>query len=283
MNRSITCTLIAATAMSANAQMFKPSSNDQLQAGKEYADQIRKKEKILPDSDPRVQLLRQLGKQLLDTRTDAERKKEPWQFTFDVIDSKEVNAFAVPGGPIFFFTGLIDRMTTVDELAGVLGHELIHIRREHWASAVNSQQEKQAGLLILGSIFGFNRETMEIAQIIKTVGFDLSNGRGQERESDDYGFRMTVAAGYNPEGMAKVFEMFRAMKGSGGNPEFLSTHPDDKNRINNIRKWSADYLKAKKLKAYPSLRPLPFETEAMKKAKAPSTGTPKASGTSKKA
>ena len=264
----------------ASAQMFKPSKADQIKAGTEYAAEIRKKEKILPDSDPRVKLLRQLGQQILETRTAAEKKSEPWKFTFDVIESKEVNAFAVPGGPVFFFTGLIDKFQTIDEMAGVLGHEIIHVRREHWASAVNSAQEKEAGLLILGSLFGVKREQMTVLQAIKQVGVDVANGRGQEKESDEYGFRSVVSAGYNPEGMAKVFEMFRALKGSGSTPEFLSTHPDDANRINKIRALAADTLKRNPGKAYPALRPLPFETEAMRQAKLPKGGTTKPGGQS---
>ena len=258
-----------------SAQMFKPSKAEQIQAGQQYAAEIRKKEKILPDNDPRVVLLRQLGQQILDTRTASEKKNEPWKFTFDVIESKEVNAFAVPGGPIFFFTGLIDKFQTVDEMAGVLGHEIIHIRREHWASAVNSSQEKEAGLILLGSIFGVKRQQMTVLQAIKQIGVDVANGRGQERESDEYGFRHVVQAGYNPEGMAKVFEMFRALKGSGSSPEFLSTHPDDANRINKIRALAADTLKKNPGKTFPPLKPLPFETEAMKQAKLPTGGTTK--------
>ena len=168
-------------ASGACAQMFKPSKPEQIKAGAEYAAEIRKKEKILPDNDPRVILLRQVGQQILDTRTAAEKTNEPWKFTFDVIDSKEVNAFAVPGGPVFFFTGLIDKFQTIDELAGVMAHEIIHIRREHWASAVNSAQEKEAGLIFLGSIFGVKQQQMTIWQAIKQVGLDVANGRGQER------------------------------------------------------------------------------------------------------
>jgi hypothetical protein len=71
----------------ANAQ-FKPSKADQIKAGKEYAIKIRKENKVLPDTDPRVKLLRQIGQRFLNARTPEEIKKEPWEFTFDVIDSK---------------------------------------------------------------------------------------------------------------------------------------------------------------------------------------------------
>jgi beta-barrel assembly-enhancing protease len=262
----------------ANSQMFRPSKPDQLKAGKEYADKIRAESKILPATDVRVKLLRDLGTKLLATRTPAEIKREPWEFTFDVIDSKEVNAFAVPGGPIFFFTGLIDKMKTVDELAGVLGHEIIHVRREHWASSVNSAQEKSAILTGLGSIFGLSRDTMTIVDAVRQFGLDMPNGRGQERESDTFGFDSIVKAGFNPEGMALVFETFRSLKGSGSSPEFLSTHPDDKSRIDNIRRRVVEMGKAKTPVIFPALRPLPFETEAMRLAKNPPKVEPKKPG-----
>lgn len=254
----------------ANAQMFKPSKNDQIKAGKEYAAKVRKENKVLPSTDPRVRLIREIGQRLLDARTPAEKQKEPWEFTFDVIDSKEVNAFAIPGGPVFFFTGLIDKLTTVDEIAGVMGHELIHVRREHWASAVNSSQEKDAGILVLGAIFGVSRQNLSIVQAIKQYGYDLGNSRGQEKESDQYGFDSVLKAGYNPQGMIMVFEMFRKVKGSGGSVEFLSTHPDDKNRISAMQKKLDDYKK--KGQPIPALKPLPFETPAMRNGGATKNG-----------
>lgn len=272
--------VLAGLVSGASAQMFKPSKAEQIKAGAEYAAELRKKEKILPDNDPRVVLLRQVGQQILSTRSAAEKKTEPWVFTFDVIDSKEVNAFAIPGGPIFFYTGLIDKFQTIDELAGVMGHEIIHIRREHWASAVNSAQEKEAGLAILGAIFGVKQQQMTVLQAMKQIGVDVANGRGQERESDEYGFRHVVQAGYNPEGMARVFEMFRAMKGAGSGPEWLSTHPDDVNRIKKIRTLATDTLKKNPGRSYPAMRPLPFETEAMRQAKLPKGGTTKPGGQS---
>lgn len=251
-----------------NAQ-FKPSKADQIKAGKEYAIKIRKENKVLPDTDPRVRLLRLVGQRYLNARTPEEIKKEPWEFTFDVIDSKEVNAFAIPGGPVFFFTGLIDKLTTVDEIAGIMGHELTHVRREHWASAVNAQQTRSLGIIALGTIFGVGKKGMDLAQIVNEIGFNLEASRGQEKEADQYGFDFDLKAGYNPEGMISVFELFRKLKGGGGNVEFLSTHPDDKNRINALAKKIVDYKKKGLIVKLPPLTPLPFETTATKAAKQP--------------
>jgi beta-barrel assembly-enhancing protease len=275
-NFALSAMMIVGLSSSASAQMFKPSKNDQLKAGSEYALKIRKESKILPDNDPRVVLLRSMGNKMLASRS-ASDAREPWKYTFDVIESKEVNAFAVPGGPIFFFSGLIDRMTTVEELAGVLGHEIQHIRREHWASAVNAQQERQAGIILLGALLGASRQQMEIAAIIETVGFDLPTSRGQEREADRFGMDTVVRAGYNPRGMVNVFRMFQTLKAkTGSNPEFLNTHPDDKARIANLEQMIVQYqtkgLVPKNLNA---LTTLPFETIALKELKnPPKSGTP---------
>ncbi len=256
-----------------NAQ-FKPSKADQIKAGKEYAMKIRKENKVLPDTDPRVKLLRLVGQRFVNARTPDEIKKEPWEFTFDVIDSKEVNAFAIPGGPVFFFTGLIDKLTTVDEIAGIMGHELIHVRREHWASSVNTLQTRSLGILALGTIFGISRKNMEIAEVVTQYGPNLDLSRGQEKEADQYGFDFNLKAGYNPEGMISVFELFRKLKGGGGNVEFLSTHPDDKNRITALKKKLEDYKKKGLIAKLPPLTPLPFETTATKAAKQPIIKSP---------
>ena len=80
------CVLTGTVSTGSPAQMFKPSKQEQLKAGKEYSVQIRKENKVLPDSDPRVQLLRKFGERILATRTPDELKKEPWEFSFDVIE-----------------------------------------------------------------------------------------------------------------------------------------------------------------------------------------------------
>src|SRR5579862_365524 len=129
------------------AQIGKPSVDQQITLGERAAADLRKTSKILPDTDPRVIELRKVGSRLLSTFQD----KEDWHFTFDVIDDKQVNAFALPGGPTFFFTGLLKRLKTEDELAGVMGHEMTHVRRQHWAHQYAASQNRNL-LLNLGLI-----------------------------------------------------------------------------------------------------------------------------------
>ena len=114
-----------------------------------------------------------------------------------------------------------------------------------------------------------NQKKMEFAEVILKYGPNMDLSRGQEREADQYGFDYDLKAGYSPLGMISVFELFRKLKSSGGSVEFLSTHPDDKNRINALTKKIEVYKKKGLITTLPALTPLPFETTATKAAKTP--------------
>lgn len=224
--------LLLVGASAPHADMFKPGKGDQLKLGKRAADDLRKKEKILPATDERVKILRKVASRLLANVDDG---KDPWQYSFDVIDSKEVNAFALPGGPTFFFSGLLDRLSTEDQLAGVLAHELTHVRREHWAYAYADSQKRALGINLLLVFTKANSAMGNIASISNDLLFELPFSRKHEKEADEGGMDMMVAAGYNPQGIKEVFEILSRVSGGGKPPEWLSDHPDDKNRIKNMQ------------------------------------------------
>lgn len=238
---------------SAPAQLFsRPGEKQQLQLGKQAAAELRKKERVLPSSDPRVQTLRRVAQRILSTFHDRDK---PWEYSFDVIESKEINAFALPGGPTFFYTGLMDKLKTEDELAAVLGHELTHVRKEHWSYAYRDQQQRQ-GLLTLGAIIlRPSRDVLDVASIGSSVLFDLPFSRKHESEADQGGFDAMVRAGYNPQGMVDVFTMLQESAGGGRPPEWLSDHPSDGNRIKNIRS-----MISQSGRNYPPQRPMRYRT-----------------------
>ncbi len=227
---------------------------DQIQLGKRVAKEIRQKEKVLPQSDIRVKILRKVGMRVLSTFKD---KKEPWEYSFDVIESKDVNAFALPGGPTFFFTGLLDKMKTEDELAAVIGHELTHVRKQHWAIAYVEGQRRNlliTGLLILTRA---NRTVADLAGLANEAVFDLPFSRANEVEADTLGYDAMVQAHYNPQGMVDTFETLRKLSTGGGKPpEFLSSHPDEKNRIARVQKRITDSNRT-----WPKMVPLPWPTK----------------------
>lgn len=252
----------------ASADMFKPSKKDQLDLGKRAASEIRKKEKVLPDTDPRVQLVRKIGQRLVATIANDKNK---WDFTFDVIQGKvvtqkqkdgtekkveEVNAFALPGGPVFFYTGLLKELKTEDQLAAVLAHEITHVRKEHWAYAYADNMKRKLGLTLLLTLGKANNEIFNIANVTDDMLFTLPYSRKHENEADALGCDMMVAAGYNPQGMVDTFEVLRKASEGKKPPEFLSTHPDDAGRIKRIKERAA-----KMNRTFPDQKPLDLPQE----------------------
>jgi predicted Zn-dependent protease len=236
-------------ASNAIADPFRPSIKDQIKLGKDAAAEIRKTEKVLKESDPRVQELRRLGQLVIAQIPEKERKDRPFEYTFDVIDSKELNAFALPGGPIFFYTGLLDKMKTEDEVMGILAHEIVHIRNQHWASQYADTMKRKVGLGVLLSVLGANQDILNATDMLDDILVGLKYSRKHENESDRVGYDLMVAAGYNPQGMIDVFQI---LLGAGGDrpPEILSTHPDTKNRIDGMK----NRIAAEK-RTFPTMRP----------------------------
>lgn len=208
---------------------------DQIALGKKAKEQIKKEEKVLPETDPRVQEVRRIGQMLVDKIPADERKKRPFEYTFDVVENKELNAFAVPGGPIFFHTGLLDRLQTEDQVAGILAHEIIHIRNQHWASAYGDQTKRQLGIVVLLSILKAGSTAYDVAGLADAFFLGLPYSRKHENEADKVGFDLAVAAGVNPQGMVDVFKILKeAAGGKKGPGEWASTHPDTDKRISGL-------------------------------------------------
>ncbi|MGV3618964.1 MAG: M48 family metallopeptidase [Fimbriimonas sp.] len=240
---------LGATAV-APAQFSKPNADQQVKLGKQAAAEVRQKERVLPASDSRVQTLRRVARRVLRGVSDGDK---PWEYSFDVVDSPEVNAFALPGGPTFFYTGLLNRMKNEDELAAVLAHELTHVRKEHWAYQYRDQQSRNAFFTLGALILRPSRDVMNVAGLGLSVLVDLPFSRKHETEADRIGYDLMVKAGYNPQGMVDVFEMLRQASQGGKPPEFLSTHPDDRNRIRTIQERIR-----KEGKNYPAMTRLPW-------------------------
>ncbi len=224
----------------AQADMFKPSTKQQIELGQKAAAQFRKEVRVLPDSDPRVKAVRQIGNRLVSLIPKSERDKKAFQYTFDVVDSKEINAFALPGGPIFFYRGLLENLQTEDQVAGVLGHEMAHVRYEHWASSYANNQKRQLGLSVLLVLLQANSTAFDIASVSDELLFTLPYSRSNESSADKSGYDLMVQADYNPQGMADVFRVLKEKGGSTKTAEWASSHPDADRRIKSIEKRIAE-------------------------------------------
>jgi predicted Zn-dependent protease len=179
----------------------------------------------------------------------SERPNLPWSFT--VIDDATVNAFALPGGPIFVTRGILTHMNSEAELASVLGHEVGHVTARHSVQQISKAQLAQIGLGV-GSVI-----SPELAAAGQVAGAGLQllflkYGRDAERQSDELGFKYMVKQGWDPHEMPKMFATLERVSegggGGGGLPGFLSTHPDPGDRKEVAQRRAAE-VKAPNLKA----------------------------------
>ncbi len=229
-----------------------PSPGDQKKLGDQAAQQILKQYKEVHDA--RASHFNDIGQRLVAALPEKDR--QTWDFRYHVLDSKEVNAFALPGGNMFMFTGLYDKVTTDDALAAVTGHEMTHVRKQHWAKRY--AQENQRGLLLsLGLTLMHAGALAQTAAGLFSSLTDLRYSRGEEDQADQGGLENMVAAGYNPEGMIQLFQTLEQVSGNGGGPggDFLSDHPLTTDRINRTKQRIAALEQTHQ---FPPLTPLDY-------------------------
>lgn len=169
------------------------------------------------------------------TGVEKDYKNIPWKFT--LLNSDVINAFALPGGQVFMSRALMERMTNEAQLAGVLGHEIGHVTAEHIDQRIGRDYALQIGAAVGGAVAGADYGQM-VSQVITQGGgaFALKFGRDEESQADSLGMRYMTRAGYNPQGQLQVMQILKeASKGSGGGPEWLSTHPAPQTRIDRIK------------------------------------------------
>ncbi len=158
-----------------------------------------------------------------------------WNWEIHVQDSKELNAYCMPGGKIMVYSGLIERLDLTDgELAAVIGHEIAHALREHSRERMSRAYAQQLAITGVAVVAGAKQGTVDLANMLATVTFQLPHSREQEAEADRIGLELMARAGYDPRGAIEVWnKMGRAQEG-GGPPEFLSTHPSGPSRIRDL-------------------------------------------------
>lgn len=255
--RSLFIAAAIGASFAANSQILKPSMKDQVRLGQQAAAQLRKEAKIIDKLDPRSKLLADISERLMLAIPEKDLKGKPWQFSFDLIEDKSINAFALPGGPCYVFTGLVAKVKTEDQLAGVIAHEIVHVLREHWARDYAKSQETSLGILVIGTILNVNRDIFQLVSIADVLTSQLPRSRKYETEADEFGFDLMVNAGYNPQGMIDIFKMLQQQKG-GTFPEFMSDHPDEKNRIKKLEERLA-----KLKKDFQNQTPIPASIRAL--------------------
>jgi predicted Zn-dependent protease len=194
---------------------------------------------LLNRNPQEVERVRAVAKRLIPA-TAAFRSDAPgWQWEVNVLTSKEVNAWCMPGGKIAVYTGLLEKLQlTDDELAAVMGHEIAHALREHGRERASEQLATAAVIGIAGAVLGAPTGATDLASIVADLTISRPNSRTHEMEADRIGVELAARAGYNPRGAVTVWQKM-AKASDGEPPQFLSTHPSTENRISDLEVYAA--------------------------------------------
>jgi len=204
------------------------SESQEVELGKQAKQEAEQAYGIYKEKPELNQYIADIGKRL---SAESGRPNLPW--SYEIVDDASVNAFALPGGPVFITRGILGHLNTEAELAAVLGHETGHVAARHSANQMSKQQVAQLGLGI-GSILS---PAVASASQVAGAGLQLlflKYSRDDETQADELGFRYMTKVGYDPRQMVPLFQMLDGVSkaaGAGKTPEWLQTHPDPGNRL----------------------------------------------------
>jgi predicted Zn-dependent protease len=210
----------------------KIGPEEEARLGAQYAAEIRGKVPLVRDAAA-VEALNRMGRGLA-SRADSTGRR----YTFYLVNSPEVNAFAIPGGHVFVNRGLIEHADVVSELAGVLGHEIAHVTERHGLETLEKQQ--RANIFLQLVYWVLDREPGALEQVVIQGGgaaVFAKYGRDAEREADQRAVETLAVAGYDPDGIATFFEeLLREQPDSPASfDQWFASHPTSAERVQNTR------------------------------------------------
>jgi len=178
-----------------------------------------------------LQRLHVIGKRLIPQAAQWNDQARQWRWEVNLIGSKQINAFCMPGGKIAFYTGILEQLKlTDDEVAMIMGHEMAHALREH-ARARIAKSQGTGTLLSLGAQLLGLGQLGDVAANIGTQLLTLRFSREDETDADLVGLELAARGGYNPQAAVSLWEKMAQAGGGASGPSFLSTHPSGPDRI----------------------------------------------------
>jgi predicted Zn-dependent protease len=225
----------------------------QQQALTEYQSFLSKNKVLSTSSNKDAEMVKRAGTRISRAITDYYTQKglgpelNGYKWEFNLIDSKEVNAWCMPGGKVVVYTGLLNVTQNEAALAVVMGHEITHAVAHHGNERM-SQGALAQGLEIVGNIATannpkYNELFNSIYAPTAQIAVLLPNSRNQEYEADRFGLNFAAMAGYNPNEAIPFWQRMSAAANGQKPPEFLSTHPADENRITRLKEFMPEALK----------------------------------------
>ena len=172
----------------------------------------------------------------IEPQTAVFRRDAPaWKWDVNVISSSELNAFCMPGGKIVFYSGLIEKMhLSDDEIAVIMGHEIAHALREHSREQVSQAMAAQAAIGVGAALLGLGQVSADVANTGYNALIATKFSRTDENEADRVGLELAARAGYDPRAGVTLWQKMSNASGGGHTPEFLSSHPADTSRRQQI-------------------------------------------------
>lgn len=207
------------------------SKQQDVELGQQAAAEIRRQVPVVENSQLQ-NYVKTIGEKLA-----AQPEADDYPYSFTLINEPSINAFALPGGPIFVHTGLIAQADNEAQIAGVLAHEIAHVALRHGTNQASKANMIQLPAILAGVAIGQETVVDQIAQIGLGLGVNsliMKYSRDAENQADALGTRILAGAGYNPLEMANFFEK---LEGEGGPrpPQFLSSHPNPGNRVRSVQ------------------------------------------------
>lgn len=208
--------------------------------------------KVIPASDNQAAMVRRVGTRIAQAVKNYYASKgfpnalDNYNWEFNLVDSKEVNAWCMPGGKVVVYSGILPVTQTETALAIVLGHEITHAVVGHGKERMSAQMAAEGLGALGGAAFGTNTKAVNIFNSVYGVsaqyGALLPNSRKQELEADHYGLIFAAAAGYDPREAIPFWNRMTALGNGQQTPAFLSDHPSDADRIQLLQKEMPEAL-----------------------------------------
>ncbi|MGJ8582292.1 MAG: M48 family metallopeptidase [Psychromonas sp.] len=234
LSSSILLTACVTSSPTGRNQVLLFDGSEMAELGVSSFDEIKSQEKI--NQDPSVNAYVQcVSKQITDTLGEQPDFDE-WEVV--VFDSDQVNAFALPGGKIGVYTGLLAVAKTQDQLATVIGHEIAHVQANHSNERLSSSQLTGYGTSAIGVVVSgseYSEIGMAALGLGVQYGITMPYGRAQESEADIVGLRLMNDAGFDPSQSVELWKNMAIASGGSEPMEFLSTHPSNTTRINDLQ------------------------------------------------
>ncbi len=210
---------------------------DDIKIGRDASQQVEQQMPILNDAEA-TRYVQTVGRRLVNAIPSQFQHPE-FQYSFKVVNAADINAFALPGGPMYVNRGMIEAARNEGEMAGVMAHELSHVALRHGTAQATKQSNPLNQILGIGAILGGavvgGQQGAAIGQTLYS-GYLLKFSREYETQADTLGAQIMASAGYDPRDLANMFRTIERTSGGSRSPEFLSSHPNPENRYENINR-----------------------------------------------